>query len=382
MNHSGTADRNRQGAGSFSLDQDAETAGKARRQLKPEPGGQAVNAWSSIAIDRAASDALPARRIRRWHVAAFIAALLAGAAALALATGGPASSSSLNAAAAPVATRAPMPAPATQSLSPGQPHSPAQSAMARFTGTVGSDLTRSLESAGVPENLGREYVAILAKAIDVNGGLTVDDRFDLVVVRDEDGRLGELAFAGLDRVGRYDVQLSKWTDGREVRWIDADGLDPVERGMAMPVAGRISSRFGNRFHPVLNHRRMHNGVDVAARYGTPIVAAASGRVISAGWRGGYGRQVVIAHGDGLQTSYAHMSAVAAASGDVVRQGQVIGYVGSSGLSTGPHLHYEVRSGGTLVNPLSVKLTQSPLQGEELHAFRLRLRALLLDGSDA
>lgn len=252
----------------------------------------------------------------------------------------------------------------------------------RISGLVGADLTRSLQSAGVPDHMGREYVAVLAKAIDLSDGLSVDDRFDLVIVREPDGSLGDLAFAGLDRVGRYDVQLSKWTDGREVRWIDADGLDPVERGMAMPVAGRISSRFGNRFHPVLNHRRMHNGVDVAARYGTPIVAAASGRVVFAGWRGGYGRQVMIAHGDGLQTSYAHMSAVTPAPGDAVRQGQVIGYVGSSGLSTGPHLHYEVRRDGALVNPLSVKLTQSPLQGEELHTFRSRLRSLLIGGVGA
>ena len=125
---------------------------------------------------------------------------------------------------------------------------------------------------------------------------------------------------------------------------------------------------------------MHNGVDVAAPHGAPIVAAASGRVVSAGWSGGYGRRIAIQHGDGLQTTYAHMSRMAVAPGASVRQGQVIGYVGSSGLSTGPHLHYEVHRNGRLVNPLSVKLTQSPLQGEELHAFRSRLRSLLTGGA--
>jgi murein DD-endopeptidase MepM/ murein hydrolase activator NlpD len=229
----------------------------------------------------------------------------------------------------------------------------------------------------VPEAQGREYVGLLAKTIDLNGGLSVGDRFDLVVLLARDGNPTELAFAGLDRIARSDVQLMKWTDGKEVRWIDADRLDAGSEAMAMPVRGRVSSLFGERFHPVLHYRRMHNGVDVAARDGAPIVAAASGRVVSAGWSGGYGRRVVIAHGDGLQTTYAHMSSIAAAPGSTVRQGQVIGYVGSSGLSTGPHLHYEVRRDGQLVNPLSVKLPQSPLQGEELNAFRGRLRGLLM-----
>lgn len=252
----------------------------------------------------------------------------------------------------------------------------------RITGAVGPDLTRSLQEAGVPETQGREYVAALATAIDLNHGLSIADRFDLVVLR-KNGRLAELAYAGLDRVGRGDIQLMKWTDGKETRWINADGLDPSSQGMGMPVAGRVSSGFGPRFHPVLGHRRMHKGVDLAAPSGAPIVAAASGRVVAAGWHGGYGRQVAIAHADGIKTTYSHMSAIAAVPGTSVSQGQVIGYVGSSGLSTGPHLHYEVYRNGRLVNPLTVKLTQSPLQGEELHAFRSRLRGLLMArGSDA
>jgi murein DD-endopeptidase MepM/ murein hydrolase activator NlpD len=263
---------------------------------------------------------------------------------------------------------------AATSVPVGQP-AQSEPATVRITGTVGPDLTRSLEAAGVPEKQGREYVAVLFRTIDFNNGLSVADRFDLVILREEEG-LGELAFAGLDRVGRADVQLMKWTDGKEIRWIDADRLDPSAEGMQMPVAGRVSSPFGERFHPVLHYRKMHNGVDLAARHGAPIVAAASGRAVFAGWRGGYGRQIAIEHADGVRTTYSHMSRMAAAPGADVRQGQVIGYVGSTGLSTGPHLHYEVYRNGRLVNPLTVKLTQSPLQGEELHAFKSRLRALL------
>jgi murein DD-endopeptidase MepM/ murein hydrolase activator NlpD len=126
---------------------------------------------------------------------------------------------------------------------------------------------------------------------------------------------------------------------------------------------------------------MHKGVDIAARWGSPIVAAADGRVESAGWSGGYGRRVMIAHPGGVETLYGHMSRIAAAPGAAVRRGQVIGYVGASGLATGPHLHYEVHLNGRLVNPLTVKLTESPLKGEELHAFRSRLRGLLTGGGN-
>jgi murein DD-endopeptidase MepM/ murein hydrolase activator NlpD len=99
-------------------------------------------------------------------------------------------------------------------------------------------------------------------------------------------------------------------------------------------------------------------------------------VTTAGWHGGYGREVKLASAGGIETIYGHMSQIAVAAGASVRRGQVIGYVGSTGLSTGPHLHYEVHVGGKLVNPLSVKLTEAPLKGEELDAFRYRLRGLL------
>lgn len=123
------------------------------------------------------------------------------------------------------------------------------------------------------------------------------------------------------------------------------GGSPSAGGLIWPVLGRISSTFGPRWG------RMHEGLDIAAPTGTPIRAAASGTVIHSGWLGGYGNLVVIDHGGGLATAYAHQSAVAAGNGAVVGQGQVIGYVGSTGNSTGPHLHFEVRLNGVAQDPL-------------------------------
>lgn len=126
---------------------------------------------------------------------------------------------------------------------------------------------------------------------------------------------------------------------------------PVWRGGFMrPVAGRITSGFGERFHPILRHRRMHTGVDFGAPHGAPVRAAAAGVVLLAAYSGGYGNCVILDHGDGRTTLYAHCSVLLVREGQEVRQGQVIARVGSTGLSTGPHLHFEVRVNGTPVNP--------------------------------
>lgn len=331
-----------------------------------------MNSWSAISRINALrlEQQLPPRfaGTRRIRLIALAALVPAACAAVVIADSG---SSPVQASARAPAVRVPVPAPI--------PAPSEEPATIRVTGVVGQDLSRSLEAAGVPEKQGREYVAALATAIPLSTGLSVADRFDLVILKADDGSLGEVAYAGLDRVGRSDLELMKWTDGHEVRWINNDGLDPSAKGMEMPVQGRISSKFGERFHPILHAMRMHKGVDLAARFGSPIVAAADGRVVSAGWHGGYGREVAIKHGAGVESIYGHMSRIAAAAGSYVRRGQVIGYVGSSGLSTGPHLHFEVRKNGTAVNPLSVQITQSPLQGEELHAFRSQLRGLLMAG---
>jgi murein DD-endopeptidase MepM/ murein hydrolase activator NlpD len=117
-----------------------------------------------------------------------------------------------------------------------------------------------------------------------------------------------------------------------------------------PVNGPVTSGFGYRLHPILHTYRMHTGIDFGAPVGAPIFAAAAGEIFTAGWCRGYGRCIIILHGDGISTLYGHCSAVLVQSGQIVRRGQLIGLVGSTGLSTGPHLHFEVRRNGVPVNP--------------------------------
>jgi murein DD-endopeptidase MepM/ murein hydrolase activator NlpD len=118
-----------------------------------------------------------------------------------------------------------------------------------------------------------------------------------------------------------------------------------------PVSGRLTSRFGSRYHPIFRVRKMHTGVDLAAPSGATVRAAANGRVIFAGWKRGYGRTAVIDHGGGVATVYGHCSGLLVSTGANVRRGQAIARVGSTGVSTGPHLHFEMRRGGRPVNPL-------------------------------
>jgi len=121
--------------------------------------------------------------------------------------------------------------------------------------------------------------------------------------------------------------------------------------MMWPVSGPIVSPFGYRIHPILGYRKLHTGIDFGVGYGTPIKAADAGAVIYATWMSGYGNVIIIDHGGGISTLYAHQSSLAVGNGALVTRGQVVGYVGSTGFSTGPHLHFEVRINGTPVDPL-------------------------------
>ena len=142
--------------------------------------------------------------------------------------------------------------------------------------------------------------------------------------------------------------------------------------MRKPAAqGIMRSGFGERDHPILRYTRMHTGVDWAAPTGTPIYAAGNGEIATVGWEGGYGRYIRVRHANGYETGYGHMSAFARGiePGTRVRQGQVIGYVGSTGLSTGAHLHYEILINSRFVDPMKVKLPRGRvLDGTQLATF--------------
>jgi murein DD-endopeptidase MepM/ murein hydrolase activator NlpD len=247
----------------------------------------------------------------------------------------------------------------------------------RIRGVAGDGLYWALRAAGASPQVAAEYLAALATEIDV-GEVGPGDGFDLVL-----GSNHELLYAGLNRLGASALQLVRWTANGRSEWVDAANAErpaPVESGMMMPVDGHITSYFGERYHPILHFMRFHAGLDIGASWGSPIVAAGDGRVVAAGWAGGYGREVQIAHGGGLVSLYGHMSEIVAQPGTFVRQGQVIGYVGSSGLSTGPHVHFEVRQGGTPVNPLGVRFTSAPVVDTHLaDAVKARLKALLSVG---
>lgn len=138
--------------------------------------------------------------------------------------------------------------------------------------------------------------------------------------------------------------------------VSASGLRGLPSFASMPsrlplAASSLTSRFGVRRHPISGDVRLHSGVDLAAPLGTAVYAPTAGYVSAATWNGGYGLFVVIEHGGGMQTRYGHLSRVAVSSGQYVAAGTVIGYVGSTGNSTGPHLHYEVRLNGQAVNPV-------------------------------
>ncbi|WP_118858034.1 M23 family metallopeptidase [Sphingomonas mesophila] len=252
----------------------------------------------------------------------------------------------------------------------------------RLRGAAGDGIYWALRNAGASAATATEYLKALASEIDV-GEIGPQDRFDLVFAnrRSADGSAapGMLLYAAIDRQLGSDLQLVRWTAGGKPIWINAATVGDVRRddsAMAWPVDAPITSRFGLRVHPILRFARMHRGIDFGARSGTPIRAAADGQVARAGWAGGYGRQVRLAHAGGLATSYSHMSAMVVEPGSFVSRGQVIGYVGTSGLSTGPHLHYEVHSSGRAIDPMSVRfVTSRAIDPGVVAAIRARVKEL-------
>lgn len=254
----------------------------------------------------------------------------------------------------------------------------------RVTGQAGRSLVRAARAAGLPAGVVADYVRQISHVVDLQREVGRSDRFEIIVAhrRAETGETetGQLLFAGLS--GRNDVALMRW--GPRGKFFRADGELAQKGLMRTPVDGaRMSSGFGMRFHPILNFSRLHAGVDFAAGTGTPVLASAGGRVVRSGWGGGYGNVVMIDHGRGVMTRYAHLSKLLARPGQRVEQGEVVGRVGSTGLSTGPHLHYEVWLNGRPVDPRQAKFQAGEkLAGRDYAAFRsemARLRGIAAAG---
>lgn len=245
------------------------------------------------------------------------------------------------------------------------------------TGEISHSLYGAGERVGLNAGTINELANVFEHDIDFSRDIREGDRFHVVyeeVWRDgERVRNGGIVAASFINQGkRYTAFRYTRPDGR-VEYFDGEGR-PLKKGfLRMPIEfARISSRFNpNRRHPVLGTIRAHRGVDYAAATGTPIRAAGDGRVSFAGWQNGYGRTVIIDHGRGYTTLYAHMSRLGSfRTGQRVRQSQVIGYVGATGLATGPHLHYEFRVNGVHRDPLKVTFPKpEPLPATELARFR-------------
>ncbi len=246
-----------------------------------------------------------------------------------------------------------------------------------LSGKVGRSLNRSARKAGLTSaNINSLTDEIFKYDIDFDSDLDADDRFSVVV--DQTWREGELVSTSPVLAATFTVDGKLHSGFRFARpkskpeYFTAQGRPLKKTFIRMPIPyARLSSKFGARKHPVLGSMRMHKGVDYAASTGTPIMAAGDSRVEFIGWQRGYGNTVILNHGRGYTTLYGHMSRTAKLrKGQSVPQGTVIGYVGSTGMSTGPHLHYEFRVNGAHRNPLSITMPPpEPLAGAQLAAYR-------------
>jgi murein DD-endopeptidase MepM/ murein hydrolase activator NlpD len=252
--------------------------------------------------------------------------------------------------------------------------------IARIAAPVQGSLYQSALNLGATD---REVAALadaFAYDIDFQRDVRPGDDFELVFERyyDDEGntvRTGEMLFISLEtrRGTRAFYSFLPPGDSRP-DWYDADGKSARRFLMKTPINGaRLSSGFGMRRHPVLGYSRMHRGTDFAAPIGTPILAAGDGTIVRVGPFSSYGNYVRIRHANGYETAYAHMSRFARGmrAGVRVRQGQVIGYVGNTGRSTGPHLHYEVLRRGQQLNPMSLQVANGRnLSGRDLELFEI------------
>lgn len=234
--------------------------------------------------------------------------------------------------------------------------------IARASGTITESLYADAVRAGAHDATIAEIASLLAYSVDFQREIMPGDTFDIVFEEwvDEAGRpakAGALYYVGFTPSGR---SLAYWRfegENGEPGYFDAKGESAKRFLMKTPINGaRLSSGFGKRRHPVLGYTKMHKGTDFAAPPGTPIYAAGEGVIERADRYGGYGNYIRIRHANGYKTAYAHLSRFAKGmrAGKRVRQGQVIGFVGSTGRSTGPHLHYEVLKNNAQVNPMTIK----------------------------
>jgi murein DD-endopeptidase MepM/ murein hydrolase activator NlpD len=227
----------------------------------------------------------------------------------------------------------------------------------------------SARAAGLGEEQAVELIRLFASDFDLEQGATPRDSLSLLQMDGTEDREGG---SGLDEVLSAELTVAGQTrryyrdpDGRsgDLGFVDAEGRSFRTELDKKPVANaRLTSRFGGRYHPILHYSRPHNGIDWAARIGTPVLAAGDGEVIDSGVRSGFGRHIEIRHAEGFVTTYSHLDRIGAGitAGKRVQRGDVIGTLGQSGLATGPHLHFEFKLNGVYVDPLAIRIPRPHL----------------------
>ena len=249
----------------------------------------------------------------------------------------------------------------------------------RAEGTIDGSLYQSAKASGVPDAVIVDLIRIYSHAVDFQREVKAGDHFDVLYTTyvDEHGEVikgGAIDYAQLTLQG-HAKPLFRYTsaDDQTTDYFTPEGQSGKRMLMRTPIDGaRLTSGYGMRMHPILGYTKMHKGVDFSAPTGTPIMAAGNGTIMFARWFGTFGNYVRLKHTGDYETAYAHMSRFAPGirEGSRVRQGQIIGYVGTTGRSTGPHLHYEVLSHELQINPMDVKIpTGTVLAGADLEAFK-------------
>jgi murein DD-endopeptidase MepM/ murein hydrolase activator NlpD len=256
--------------------------------------------------------------------------------------------------------------------------------IAHATGVVQSSLYMAAQEAGIPGSMTMELANIFDWDIDFVLDVHTGDRFSIIFeeyyLDGEKISYGDILAAEFVNQGNI-YRAVRYTDNNDhADYYTPDGSNMRKAFLRNPVdASRISSGFGKRYHPILNRMRDHNGVDYAAPTGTPIKATGDGKIIHMGRKGGYGNTVIVQHGGKYQTLYAHLSGFAKGlqKGSRVQQGEIIGYIGKTGLATGPHLHYEFQVNGEHRNPLTVKLPgAAPITALQKLDFRLNTQGYI------
>ena len=243
-------------------------------------------------------------------------------------------------------------------------------------GNINNNLYSAAIKAGIEPNVIVEFARIFGFEVDFQRDIRRGDKFELMFERFLDDRnkkikTGKILYAYLD-VNNQKIKLYRFGKKNNYDFYDEKGKSIRKALMKTPINGaRLSSPFGNRKHPILGFTKHHNGTDFAAPTGTPIMASGNGTVIKAGWCGNGGNCVRIRHNSSYTTGYGHLSKFATKTGRRVRQGQIIGYVGNTGMSTGPHLHYTVKYNGKFINSQKLKLPSGKiLKGEERKLFEI------------